>query len=67
MTLKTQRAREARAVLQWYLEETFDALFSMVVDHADGCPVGAAAERLMALAGWTEDDLARIAVERAVL
>lgn len=56
-----------RATLAWYLEETFDALFAMVVDHADGCPVGAAAERLMALAGWTEDDLARIAVERCEL
>lgn len=56
-----------RALLAWYLEETFDAFFAMVVDHADGCPVGAAAERLMAIAGWTEEDLAWVAVKRADL
>lgn len=55
------------AILRWYLGETVEHVISHLVDHGAGCPVRSATERLMALAEWTDEDLARAYFKRVSL
>lgn len=45
--------------LDLFLSAKADDLVALVVDHSPDCPLRGAAERLMALAEWTDEDLAR--------
>jgi hypothetical protein len=63
MARKTEFTSADAALLAFYLEETVTHVVSMVVDHSADCPVHAAAVRLMELAHWTDEDLARVIVQ----
>jgi hypothetical protein len=63
MAKKSTLTPEDQVALSFYLEVTVRELVSMVADHGRSCMVRQDAERLMALAGWTEEDLGRAFVE----
>lgn len=48
-----------RLALDLFLSAEADDLVSLLVDHDADCPLRRAAQRLMAVAKWSDEDLAR--------
>ena len=66
MARRKLTATEAVA-LNAFLEITADALLSMLLDHGTECVHHQTARTLLELAGWDEDRLAAVIIERCFL
>lgn len=58
MAKRTMSRADWRA-LDLFLAGVAPDVVAILVDHGPQCPLRLAAQRLMAVAGWTEEDLAR--------